>query len=86
MVKSLWKSFRAKRGSWLVDLARLVLSSPREFLEARFESEKLKVMKPTWGMHLDFAPDTACRPLVSNLESMAVQSFDMVLGQAAPIP
>ncbi|MEJ2431648.1 MAG: NAD(P)/FAD-dependent oxidoreductase, partial [Pseudolabrys sp.] len=79
--RTLWKAYRDKGASWLGDLARLVLSSPREYLDARFESDKLNVMMAAWGMHLDFAPDVAGGALFPYLESMANQSFGMALGQ-----
>jgi phytoene dehydrogenase-like protein len=59
----------------------LLLSSPREFLDGEFESEKLKAMMATWGMHLDFAPDVAGGALFPYLESMADQSFGMAFGK-----
>jgi phytoene dehydrogenase-like protein len=84
--RSLWRSYRAKGSAWLGDLMQLVLSSPREFLDAHFESEKLKVMMAAWGMHLDFAPDVAGGALFSYFESMAEQSFGMAIGQAEQKP
>jgi phytoene dehydrogenase-like protein len=79
--KVLWRSYRAKGGAWLGDLGRLMVASPREFLDAHFDSEKLKVMMSAWAMHLDFAPDIAGGALFAYLESMASQSFGMALGQ-----
>jgi phytoene dehydrogenase-like protein len=79
--KGLWKAWRTEGSGWLGDLARLILSSPRGFLDAHFESEKLKTMMSAWGMHLDFAPDVAGGALFPYLESMANQSFGMALGQ-----
>jgi len=76
-----WRRLRAKGSAWLGDLMQLVFSSPREFLDAHFESEKLKVMVAAWGMHLDFAPDIAGGALFSYFESMAEQSFGMAIGQ-----
>jgi phytoene dehydrogenase-like protein len=81
MAKGLWNAFRAKGGPWLAELARLLLSSPRGFLDAHFDSDKLKVMMSAWGMHLDFSPDIAGGALFPYLESMANQSFGMALGQ-----
>jgi phytoene dehydrogenase-like protein len=81
LARSLWGSYRAKGAAWIGDLARLVLSSSREFLDARFESGKLKVMMAAWGMHLDFSPDIAGGALFAYLESMAEQSFGMTLGR-----
>jgi phytoene dehydrogenase-like protein len=80
MARSLWKTWRAKGSAWLGDFARLVLSSPRGFLDAHFEGEKLKLMMSAWGMHLDFAPDIGGGALFPYLESMANQSFGMALG------
>lgn len=79
--KTIWRAYRSKGAPWLGDLARLVLSSPREYFDARFEADKLKVMMSAWGMHLDFGPDVAGGALFSYLESIANQSFGMVLGQ-----
>jgi phytoene dehydrogenase-like protein len=79
--KVLWRSYRAKGGAWLGDLGRLMVASPREFLDAHFDSEKLQVMMSAWAMHLDFAPDIAGGALFAYLESMASQSFGMALGQ-----
>lgn len=79
--KIVYKAYRAKGAAWLGELARLVLSSPREFLDGNFENAKVKAMMAPWGMHLDFAPDVAGGALFPYLESMANQSFGMALGQ-----
>jgi phytoene dehydrogenase-like protein len=79
--RSVWKAYRAKGGAWLGELVRLVLASPRDFLDSQFESEKLKVMMAAWGMHLDFPPDGAGGALLPYLESMADQRVGMVIGQ-----
>jgi phytoene dehydrogenase-like protein len=76
-----WNMCRAKGIAWVGDVLRLLLSSPREFLDAQFESEKLKAMMAVWGMHLDFAPDVAGGALFPYLESMADQSFGMAFGK-----
>jgi len=81
LAKSLWKSWRAKGNTFMAELVRLLVSSPREFLDAHFENEKLKLMISAWGMHLDFAPDIAGGALFAYLESMANQSFGMALGE-----
>ncbi len=79
-LKSLWRAWRAKGTAWMLDTARMMISSPRAFLDARFENEKLKAMAAAWGMHLDFAPDIAGGALFPYLESMANQSLGMVIG------
>ena len=81
MARVVWKAYRTKGAAWLADTARLLLSSPRHFLDANFESKKLKVMMAAWGLHLDFPPDAAGGALFPYLESMANQSFGMVIGQ-----
>jgi len=79
--KVVWKAWRERGLGWLYDTARLLLASPRDFLDARFENPKLKAMMAAWGLHLDFAPDVAGGALFPYLESMANQSFGMVIGQ-----
>lgn len=79
-VKTLLKAWRALGTSGLLRLARLLVSSPRDFLDRHFCTEKLKVMMAAWGLHLDFAPDVAGGALFPYLESMANQAFGMVIG------
>ena len=81
LVRVLYKAWREKGRTWCFDTLRLILSSPREFLEENFESEQVKSLMACWGMHLDFAPDVAGGALFPYLESMANQSFGMVLGK-----
>lgn len=77
MLKTLWKKGLA--GS--LDMGRFLLSSPRDWLSATFESEKMRALLGAWGMHLDFAPDIAGGAIFPYLEGMANQSFGMVLGE-----
>ena len=79
--KAVWKAWRALGTAGLYRLARLLLATPRDFLDRHFENEKLKVMMVTWGLHLDFAPDVAGGALFPYLESMANQAFGMVIGK-----
>lgn len=81
LVQALWRFYRAKGVAGLGELTKLVLSSPRDFLDTHFENDKLKVMMACWGMHLDFSPDVAGGALFPYLESMANQSFGMALGR-----
>jgi phytoene dehydrogenase-like protein len=74
-------AWRAGGSALLARLARLVLASPRNWLDENFSSEKLKVMMAAWGMHLDFPPDVAGGALFPYLESMANQKFGMVIGK-----
>lgn len=81
IVRALWKAYRARGAAWLGDTARLMMSSARTFLDANFQSDKLKAMMAAWGMHLDFPPDMAGGALFAYLESMAEQSFGIALGK-----
>jgi len=76
-----WKLWRKKGVSGALDTARLLLSSPRAWLEENFQSPQVRATLATWGMHLDFAPDIAGGAVFPYLESMANQSFGMVLGK-----
>jgi phytoene dehydrogenase-like protein len=80
-LRSVFAAWRQLGSGRLAELARLLLATPRDFLDANFESPKLKAMMASWGMHLDFAPDTAGGALFPYLESMAIQSFGMVIGK-----
>lgn len=78
---AVWSAWRARGTAWLANTARLLVASPREWLDENFENSKLKAMMAIWGMHLDFAPDCAGGALFPYLESMANQSFGMALGR-----
>ena len=81
-LRAIYAAWRGRGTAWVADTARLLLASPREWLDENFESPKLKAMMAAWGMHLDFAPDCSGGALFPYLESMANQSFGMALGQA----
>jgi phytoene dehydrogenase-like protein len=76
-----WKAWRGKGVGGALDIARLMLASPRAWLDETFESEHVKATLAAWGMHLDFAPDIAGGAVFPYLEAMANQSFGMVLGK-----
>lgn len=81
LVPVLWRAWRQLGTQGVYRLLRLVLSSPRDFLDAHFDHDKLKAMMAAWGLHLDFAPDTAGGAMFPYLESMSNQAFGMVIGQ-----
>jgi phytoene dehydrogenase-like protein len=81
LARVLYKAWRAKGVTWLLDTLRLALSSPRDFLDRNFQNEKIKTAVAAWGMHLDFPPDVAGGALFPYLEAMANQSFGMVIGK-----
>lgn len=81
LLRALWRLWRQRGLDGCLQIARLLLSSPRGFLSAQFEDEGLQAMMAAWGLHLDFGPDVAGGALFPYLESMACQHFGMVLGQ-----
>lgn len=76
-----WRLWRKKGLAGALDTGRLLLSSPRAWLEENFETPHVRTTLAAWGMHLDFAPDIAGGAVFPYLESMANQSFGMVLGK-----
>lgn len=81
LMKIGWKAWRDKGTAWMLETGRMLSSSSREFLEANFESPEIRAAMGAWGMHVDYAPDIAGGALFPYLESMADQSFGMVIGQ-----
>jgi phytoene dehydrogenase-like protein len=79
--RTIFAAWRARGTNWVADTARLLASSPREWLDENFENDKLKAMLGVWGMHLDFSPDVAGGALFPYLEAMADQVFGMALGE-----
>jgi phytoene dehydrogenase-like protein len=77
----LWKTWRAKGSGYLMEMGRLLVSSPRGFLDETFRSDKIKATLGAWGLHLDFAPDIAGGALFPYLEAMADQAFGMAIGK-----
>lgn len=76
-----WNLWRKKGVSGALDTLRLLLSSPRAWLDENFTSPHVKATLAAWGMHLDFAPDISGGAVFPYLESMANQSFGMVIGK-----
>jgi phytoene dehydrogenase-like protein len=80
MAGTAWNAWRKKKMRAL-DTLRLLLMSPRAWLTETFQSEHVRATLAAWGMHLDFAPDIAGGAVFPYLESMANQSFGMVIGK-----
>lgn len=80
-VRLLVKAWREKGLPWVRDMVRLLLSSPRNYLDPRFESSEVRALMAAWGLHLDFGPDVAGGAVFPFLESMANQNFGMVIGK-----
>lgn len=77
----MFKTLRAKGLAGSADMARFLVSSPRQWLEATFEHPQVRALLGAWGMHLDFAPDIAGGAVFPYLEGMAGQAFGMVIGK-----
>lgn len=80
-VRELVRGMRSLGMTWPLELTRMVLQSTREFTEERFETEELRALVATWGMHLDFAPDVSGGALFPYLETFADAANGMVLGK-----
>jgi phytoene dehydrogenase-like protein len=76
-----WKAWRERGSGWILETLRLLLATPRDFLDARFSHPKVKAMMAAWGLHLDFAPDVAGGALFPYLECMVNQNFGMLIGK-----
>ena len=83
-LRAIFAAWRARGTAWLAETARLLVASPREWLDENFDNTKLKAMMAVWGMHLDFSPDCAGGALFPYLESMANQSFGCLLYTSPP--
>jgi phytoene dehydrogenase-like protein len=79
--KVVWQAWRKNGAAWLFDTLKLLVTTPRDFLDARFQNPKVKAMMAAWGLHLDFPPDVAGGALFPYLECMVNQSFGMMIGR-----
>jgi len=79
--RAILAAWRALGTARTAEMVRLLVASPREWLDENFSDEKLKTMMAVWGMHLDFAPDCAGGALFPYLECMGDQAFGMALGR-----
>lgn len=77
--KALWSQRKVVRQEWM-ELARVVLQSPREFVEENFEDEQVRTLVASWGMHLDFSPDIPGGAVFAMLETFAAAQHGMALG------
>ncbi|MEM9750565.1 MAG: NAD(P)/FAD-dependent oxidoreductase [Pseudomonadota bacterium] len=81
LAKTGWKIWRQRGSGFILQMIRLLVSSPRKFLDETFESPEIKTTLAAWGMHLDFPPDQSGGALFPYLEAMGNQSFGMVIGK-----
>ncbi len=81
LTKAGWQIFRSLGVSGSLDLIRLLVSSPRNWVEQTFTDRRLHAALATWGLHLDFAPDISGGAIFPYLESFAGQAMGMVIGK-----
>lgn len=78
-VRALWPQRGVVRRRWR-ELARLALLSPRELVEQHFESREVQTLVGSWGMHMDFGPDTPGGGVFALIESYAAAGHGMAIG------
>ena len=81
LTKAGWQIFRSLGLTGLFELKRLVVSSPRNWVEQTFTDPRLHAALSTWGLHLDFAPDISGGAIFPYLESFGGQAMGMVIGK-----
>ena len=89
--KAAWHLVKATRSrglNELTDLTQIILSSTRELGDAHFETEEMKALVATWGMHLDFGPDVSGGAMFPFLEVYTdmEQGMSVVEGGASRMP
>jgi phytoene dehydrogenase-like protein len=77
--KALWPHRDVLRRRWR-ELLRLAVLSPRELVEERFESPEVQTLVGSWGMHMDFGPDTPGGGVYALIETYAAAAHGMALG------
>lgn len=80
-VRTALRAWRNKGTPWLMRTLRMLVSSPREFLEPRFETGQMIALMSAWGLHMDFGPDSAGGAIYPYLESMGCQTSGMMIGK-----
>jgi phytoene dehydrogenase-like protein len=79
--KAAGKAWRGKGTAWLLETLKLIVTTPRGFVDAHFEHPKVKALIAIWGLHLDFPPDAAGGALFCYFQSLAAQNFGIVVGR-----
>jgi phytoene dehydrogenase-like protein len=80
-VKQLWKMYRKLGYGEVSELIRVLIMSPRSFLDERFESPEAKALLSPWAFHLGLGPDCAGGATFSFLESAADHLNGMALSK-----
>ncbi len=71
MFRQLWKMYWKLGYEDMLELIRVLILSPRSFLDERFESEEAKALLSPWAFHLGLSPDCAGGATFCFLESVA---------------
>lgn len=81
-------TLRGRKATTLSELAQIVTSSTRALGERYFSTPEARSLTAAWGMHLDFAPDTAGGAVFPLLELFLDMRFGMNLveGGASRLP
>ena len=76
--RALWPQRKVVRRRWQ-ELLQLAILSPRELVERHFESREVQTLVGSWGMHMDFGPDTPGGGVFALIESYAAAMHGMAL-------
>lgn len=63
------------------DLARMLVASPRAFVDAHLVTEEAKAALACWGLHIDFGPDVAGGAMFAFLEAFSDQRNGMAIAK-----
>ena len=83
-LRAVYTAWRTRGTAWIADTVRLLIASPRDWLDENFANEKLKTMMAIWGMHLDFSPDCAGGALFRTWSRWRTRALAWRSGKAAP--
>lgn len=78
-LRALWPHRKVVRRRWQ-ELMQLAILSPRELVSQHFESREVQTLVGSWGMHMDFGPDTPGGGVFALIESYASAAHGMALG------
>jgi phytoene dehydrogenase-like protein len=78
-LRALWPHRKVVRRRWR-ELLQLAILSPRELVQKHFESREVQTLVGSWGMHMDFGPDTPGGGVFALIESYAAAAHGMALG------
>ena len=59
LVRHAYSVYRSLGRAEFWDLVQILLASSQNFVDARFQSEKVKALFTPWGFHLDHGPDVS---------------------------